>query len=165
MLAAAEEAKKKNLKVGPSGLQRQHQPGYLETIKRVQDGAIGDIMYGRTFWDMGAARPSSPGSRSGTNSNSKCTTSSTLPGSAATSLSTRDCITSTSSTGSRAATRSAPRCGGAEVRRGKDAGWLMDHYAIEFEYADGSRLFHQNRQIPDCWDYVAENAHGTLGSL
>src|SRR5207248_11788472 len=28
-----------------------------------------------------------------------------------------------------------------------------------------SDLFHQNRQIPGCFNYVAENAHGTDGSL
>src|SRR3954471_18290802 len=55
VLAAAEEAKKKNLKVGV-GLQRRHQPGYVEGIQRIQDGALGQIMYQRTFWDMGAAR-------------------------------------------------------------------------------------------------------------
>src|SRR5690606_30145164 len=43
VLAAAEEAKKKNLGVGV-GLQRRHQAQYLETIKRLQDGAIGDIV-------------------------------------------------------------------------------------------------------------------------
>src|SRR5712664_4786344 len=42
VLAAAEEAKKKNLKVGV-GLQRRHQAGYLETIQKIRDGAIGDI--------------------------------------------------------------------------------------------------------------------------
>ena len=43
VLAAAEEAKKKNLKVGV-GLQRHHQVGYIETMKRLHDGAIGDIL-------------------------------------------------------------------------------------------------------------------------
>ena len=55
VLAAAAEAKKKGLKTGV-GLQRRHKPGYIEAVKRVQDGAIGRVMYGRTFWDMGAAR-------------------------------------------------------------------------------------------------------------
>jgi predicted dehydrogenase len=50
VLAAAEEAKKKNLKVGV-GLQRHHQPGYLETIKRIQDGAVGQILSLRCYWD------------------------------------------------------------------------------------------------------------------
>ena len=50
VLAAAEEAKKKNLKVGV-GLQRHHQLGYLETIKRLHDGAIGDIVAMRCYWN------------------------------------------------------------------------------------------------------------------
>src|SRR6266853_3417422 len=48
VLAAAEDAKKKNLKVAV-GLQRRHKPGYLEAVKRVQDGALGQILYYRTF--------------------------------------------------------------------------------------------------------------------
>jgi hypothetical protein len=55
--------------------------------------------------------------------------------------------------------------GGAEVRRGRDAGCLYDHFSIEYEYEDGTRLFAQNRQIAGCFNYVAENAHGTLGSM
>jgi len=54
---------------------------------------------------------------------------------------------------------------GAEVRRGKDSGSLFDHFAIEYEYADGTRLFAQNRQIPGCFNYVAECAHGTQGAI
>lgn len=40
LLAAAAEAKKKGLKVGV-GLQRRHKPGYIEAVKRLQDGACG----------------------------------------------------------------------------------------------------------------------------
>src|SRR5262249_104662 len=50
VLAATEEAKKKNLGVGV-GLQRRHQAQYLETIKRLQDGAIGDIVATRVYWN------------------------------------------------------------------------------------------------------------------
>lgn len=49
MYAAAEEAKKKNLKVA-AGTQRRHQKGYIETIQRIQDGAIGDIAEMRAYW-------------------------------------------------------------------------------------------------------------------
>ncbi|MEW6307248.1 MAG: Gfo/Idh/MocA family oxidoreductase, partial [Verrucomicrobiota bacterium] len=49
-MAAAQEAKKKNLKVGV-GLQRHHQLGYLETMNRLWDGAIGDIVGMRCFWN------------------------------------------------------------------------------------------------------------------
>ncbi|MFM8220404.1 MAG: dehydrogenase, partial [Planctomycetaceae bacterium] len=50
VLAAAAEAKKKNLGVGV-GLQRHHQAAYIETIKKLQDGAIGDIHTMRAYWN------------------------------------------------------------------------------------------------------------------
>ena len=50
VLAAAEESTRKNLAVGV-GLQRQHEAKYLETIKRLQDGAIGDIVATRVYWN------------------------------------------------------------------------------------------------------------------
>jgi myo-inositol 2-dehydrogenase / D-chiro-inositol 1-dehydrogenase len=52
MYAAAEEAKKKNLKVA-AGTQRRHQKGYIETIKRIHDGAIGDVTALRAYWVNG----------------------------------------------------------------------------------------------------------------
>lgn len=51
-LSLVEEAKKNNLAV-VAGTQRRHQFGYLETIKRLQDGAIGDIVAGRCSWNQG----------------------------------------------------------------------------------------------------------------
>ncbi len=50
VLAAAAEAKTKGLKVGV-GLQRHHQAGYIETLKRLHDGEIGDIVSMRAYWD------------------------------------------------------------------------------------------------------------------
>jgi len=45
-------AKQKNLKV-TAGTQRRHQAGYIETIKRIQDGAIGDVTALRAYWVNG----------------------------------------------------------------------------------------------------------------
>src|SRR5438477_2760562 len=47
--AAGEEAKKKNLKVA-AGTQRRHRPSYIETVKRIHDGAIGDVVALRVYW-------------------------------------------------------------------------------------------------------------------
>lgn len=49
MYAAGEEAKAKGLKV-VAGTQRRHHPGYMETVKRIQDGAIGDVTSLRAYW-------------------------------------------------------------------------------------------------------------------
>ncbi len=54
MYAASEEAKAKGLKVA-AGTQRRHHAGYIETIKRIQDGAIGDITALRAYWVNGNA--------------------------------------------------------------------------------------------------------------
>ncbi|HVX61220.1 MAG TPA: Gfo/Idh/MocA family oxidoreductase, partial [Pirellulales bacterium] len=43
VLAAAEAARKKNLKVGV-GLQRHHQASYQEAIRRIHDGELGEIL-------------------------------------------------------------------------------------------------------------------------
>ena len=45
-----EESKKKNLAV-VAGLQRRHQAGYIETIKQIQDKAIGDVVSLRCSWN------------------------------------------------------------------------------------------------------------------
>ena len=52
VIDAAQEAKKKNLSV-VAGTQRRHQNHYNEIMKRVQDGAIGDIVSGQVYWNMG----------------------------------------------------------------------------------------------------------------
>jgi myo-inositol 2-dehydrogenase/D-chiro-inositol 1-dehydrogenase len=54
--------------------------------------------------------------------------------------------------------------GGRQVRKGKDYGQIYDHQCVEFTYADGTRLFSQNRHIPGCWNSSSQFAEGTLGS-
>jgi len=48
-LAAAEKAREKKLSL-VAGTQRRHQKEYVETIKKIQDGAIGDIVAMRAYW-------------------------------------------------------------------------------------------------------------------
>src|SRR3954463_7977454 len=55
--------------------------------------------------------------------------------------------------------------GGRQVRTGKEYGNIFDHHAVEFTYADGTKMFSQCRQIPGCASQVAESAHGTHGVL
>jgi predicted dehydrogenase len=52
VLAAYDEAKKKNLAVA-AGTQRRHQASYNEMMKRIHDGEIGDIVAGRAYWNQG----------------------------------------------------------------------------------------------------------------
>ncbi len=61
VIAAAEMAAKKNLGI-VAGTQRRHQPSYVETIKRIKDGAIGDIVSGSGWWMQGGlwSKPRQP---------------------------------------------------------------------------------------------------------
>jgi predicted dehydrogenase len=52
VMAAADVAAQKGLGV-VAGTQRRHQVHYLETIQRVHDGAIGEIVGGRVYWNQG----------------------------------------------------------------------------------------------------------------
>ena len=53
--------------------------------------------------------------------------------------------------------------GGRESRNGIDHGEIFDHHAVEYEYADGTRMFSQCRHIPGCWSSVSEHVEGTKG--
>src|SRR4051812_23730015 len=52
VLEVYDEANKKKLGIG-AGTQRRHQAGYIDTIKRIHDGEIGDIVGGRCYWNQG----------------------------------------------------------------------------------------------------------------
>ncbi len=46
---AAKKAKKKKLSF-VCGTQRRHQKSYIDTIKRIEDGAIGEVLAARAYW-------------------------------------------------------------------------------------------------------------------
>lgn len=163
VLAAAEEAKKKNLKVGV-GLQRHHQAGYIETVKRLHDGAIGDIVAMRCYWNDGGVWVKDR-----------------LPSMSEMEYQMRNWYYFVWLSGDHIVEQHIHnldvinwvknghpvRChglGGREVRRGPKFGEIFDHHAVEFEYADGSRCASQCRHIRGCWSSVSEAVVGTKGT-
>lgn len=163
VLAAAEEAKKKNLKVGV-GLQRHHQAGYLETVKRIQDGAVGELTLLRAYWDGS--------SRDGVER---------MPGETEMHYQIRNWYYFTWLSGDHIVEQHVHNIdvinwikgthpvrgqgmGGRQVRKAKRHGQIFDHHFVEFEYADGTRMFSQCRQIPGCWPSVSEHVTGSKGS-
>jgi predicted dehydrogenase len=48
-----EQANGKNLRIA-AGTQRRHQAAYIDTVKALHDGEIGDIVGGRCYWNGGA---------------------------------------------------------------------------------------------------------------
>ena len=57
---------------------------------------------------------------------------------------------------------SAQGQGGRQVRTEPDQ--LFDHYAVEYSFADGTRLFAQGRHIAGCWGFWGNVIHGAKGS-
>jgi len=163
ILAANQVAKQKNLKVGV-GLQRHHQPEYLETVKRIQDGAIGKLVLLRCYWNTGNPAKKPPQREGLTEMQYQL----------------RDWYFFTWLSGDHICEQhihnidvcnwimnahpvEANGMGGRQVRTGKDFGHIFDHHFVEFTYADGTKMYSQCRQIPGCWNSVTEHAHGTGG--
>jgi myo-inositol 2-dehydrogenase / D-chiro-inositol 1-dehydrogenase len=55
ILASSELARRKGLGIA-AGTQRRHQRSYIEVMKRVRDGAIGEVLGGECFWNGGCVR-------------------------------------------------------------------------------------------------------------
>jgi predicted dehydrogenase len=56
---------------------------------------------------------------------------------------------------------SAQGQGGRQTRTEPDQ--LFDHCAVEYRFADGTRLFAQGRGIAGCWGFFGDVIHGTKG--
>ena len=163
VLAAAAEAKKKNLGVGV-GLQRHHEAKYIETIKRLKDGAIGDIQTARAYWNGGGVwtRDRKPGMSEMEYQVWNWYYFNWLSGDhiCEQHIHNLDVINWVKD----AYPVRAQGQGGRQVRVGKQWGEIFDHHYVEFEYADGTRLFSQCRHIEGCWSSVSEHVQGTKGS-
>jgi len=163
-LRSAELARKNNTLLAV-GLQRRHEPSYMETVQRLQDGAIGDILYMRAFWNgdgvWNRTRPR-------------------LPRQTEMEYQIRNWYYFVWLCGDHVLEQhihnldvcnwvknahpvKANGQGGRQVRTGKEFGEIYDHHFVEYEYADGCRLYSQARHIPGCMKSVSEHAYGTKG--
>ena len=172
VLAAAEEAKRKNLKVAV-GLQRRHQPNYIQTVDQLHNGAIGDITSMRVYWN---GTPVGPKFRRADLQKKM--------GRAPTEMEyqIRNWYNFTWLCGDHIVEQHIhnidvanwilkgypTKCWGMGGRAwlkdsDPDTGEIFDHHAVEYEYEGGVRVFSQCRQIPKCWGSVSEHAVGTRG--
>ena len=163
ILAAAKQAKAKKLNV-VVGLQRHYQTVYQKWVDMLQNGAIGDIIASRVYWNSQGVwvRPRKPEytemeyqMRNWYYFNWLC----------------GDHINEqhihnidVSNWVKQAYPVRASGMGGRQVRTGPEHGEIFDHHVIEFEYADGSRMYSQCRHIKGCPNKVTEAFHGTNGS-
>jgi predicted dehydrogenase len=166
LLSANEDAKAKKLSV-VVGLQRRHQRIYLEGIGRIHDGAIGDVLLIRTYFNMlgggraGWLRPE--GMPEMEYQIRHWGVFSWLCGDHLVEQATHPIDVANWIYDAHPV--SANGMGGRQVRFGPGNGDIWDHHYVEFQYADGQRFYCQARQQPGTWTHVSENVHGTGGTI
>ncbi len=162
VLAANEIAKAKNLAV-QVGLQRHHESKYKEGIKRLQDGAIGDILFARAYWNGGGVwirnRKDSQTELEYQMDNWYYFNWLSGDHIVEQHIHNLDVINWLM----KGHPVEAQGQGGRQVRTGPDTGEIFDHHFVEFTYEGGAKMLSQCRHIENCWSSVDEYAHGTEG--
>ncbi len=166
VIAAAVEAKQKNLKVGV-GLNRRHSPMHNELMTKLHDGVIGDIRTIRQYNCRGLV---------GKNHTR-------LPDETELQYQVRNWYYFTWLSGDFIVEQSVHdydvtrwikndmnpvSCqgqGGRLVRNSSDKGQIYDHFNVEYDYADGSKAITQHRQIAKCWNFFGSEIDGDLGRV
>ena len=162
VLKAAKAAKEKNLKVGV-GLQRHHSTMYNATIDRIHDGAIGDVVALRVYWNGSGVwvRARKPGQTEMEYQMRNWYYFNWLCGDHIVEQHIHNIDVGNWVKGGHPV--EAQGQGGRQWRNGPDHGEIFDHHFVEYTYDDGAVMLSQCRHIQNCWDQVAEFAHGSKG--
>ncbi|MGA1236520.1 MAG: Gfo/Idh/MocA family protein [Limisphaerales bacterium] len=162
MYAAGEEALKKNLKVA-AGTQRRHGDNYVETIKRIHDGAIGDITALRAYWVNGG-----PIWHRGENGSTPLEVQVNnwyhyiwLCGDHIVEQHVHNLDVANWVKGEHPVKAWGM---GARQMLGNKPGEIWDNFAVEFEYSDGVRCSSYCGQVKRSWASVSEAVVGSKGT-
>jgi myo-inositol 2-dehydrogenase / D-chiro-inositol 1-dehydrogenase len=161
--AACELAKQKGLSV-MSGLMSRYDPGYQETVKRVHDGAIGQIVAASEHYLRPPYRlcPREPKMNEveyqfGNQYHFTWLSGDDVPQSLIHNLDRADWVL-------RGKTPvKAHGLGGRSASFGEIYGNVFDHHTVVYDYADGMRLFASCRTQNGCYDEVSSIYYGTKG--
>lgn len=163
VLETAAIADAKGLKVGV-GLQRHHQAHYLETVRRIRDGAIGDLVLLRVYWNSAGVwvNPRQAGQTEMEYQMRNWYYFNWLCGDHIVEQHIHNLDVGNWLMGGYPV--KAEGMGGRQVRTGKDFGEIYDHHMVEYTYANGAKMLSQCRHMPNCADNVSEHAHGSKGT-
>ncbi|MGA2532164.1 MAG: Gfo/Idh/MocA family oxidoreductase [Candidatus Aminicenantales bacterium] len=163
IIASSDLASQKSLAI-VAGTQRRHQARYLEVMKRIHDGAVGEVVGGQCYWNQGGLWVIKKTPQM-TDMEWQC----------------RNWLYFSWTSGDHIveqhvhnidvmnwAFRATPvkvmGMGGRQVRTAPEYGNIFDHFAVEFEYPNGARVMSMCRQIEGCSDRVEEKIVGAKGS-
>jgi predicted dehydrogenase len=162
VLAAAEVAKAKKLNV-VVGLQRHYQNNYREVMKRIQDGALGDIVGGQVYWNDGGVwvKQRTPGQTEMEYQMRNWYYFNWLCGDHIVEQHVHNIdVANWAKNGYPV---KAEGTGGRAVRTGKEHGEIFDHHVLIFTYADGTVIHSECRHFPGAANRVDETFQGTQG--
>lgn len=164
VLAAAEDAKAKNLNV-IVGLQRRYQDSYLACLEMIREGKLGQLVSGQVYWNS-----------SGVWVNERQSSQTEME------YQMRNWYYFNWLCGDHIVEQHihnidvanwfigefplhAQGMGGREVRTDKKYGQIFDHHFVEFTYPSGAVIASQCRHQPGCVDNVSETLMGTKGKI
>jgi len=162
VIESSELAANKGLAI-VAGTQRRHTASYVEMMQRVHDGAIGDLLGGQCYWNQGFLWVKKH-----------------LPEWSDMEWQIRNWLYFTWLSGDHIVEQHVHnidvmnwafggppvKCmgmGGRQVRTGEECGNIFDHFAVEFEYANGARVMSMCRQIDGCAHRNGERIVGAKG--
>ncbi len=162
VIRSSELAAQKGLAI-VAGTQRRHQQRYLELMKRIRDGAIGEVVGGQCYWNQGDLWVIKK-----------------TPEMSDMEWQCRNWLYFTWTSGDHIVEQHVHNIdvinwafgalpvkvmgmGGREVRTAPEYGNIFDHFAVEFEYPNGARVMSMCRQTKGCADRVEERIVGTKG--
>ncbi|MBT6032870.1 MAG: Gfo/Idh/MocA family oxidoreductase [Kordiimonadaceae bacterium] len=165
VLKAAKSAKEKKLNV-VVGLQRHYQAIYTGWVDKIHDGAIGDIIHSRVYWNGGGVWE--PRMERGKEKNEL-------------EYQLRNWYYYTWVCGDHITEQhihnldvgnwvnkgypvTAYGQGGRQARIDKRYGDIFDHHSVEFEYENGAIMSSRCRHFAQTGDLVTEKFHGTKGT-
>jgi predicted dehydrogenase len=162
VLAAYEESKRKNLAI-VAGTQRRHQASYLEAMKQIHDGAIGEIVAARAYWNQGNiwANKRQPGWNDTEYQIRNWYHFLWLCGDHIVEQHVHNLDVAVWALGK--LPERAVGMGGREVNRGPEYGQSWDHFAVDYEFPGGVHVLSMCRQINGCENNVSEALVGTKG--
>lgn len=162
VLAAADKAKEKKLAV-VAGTQRRHQPGYLESLKRIHDGAIGEVNGGQVYWNQGSiwANKRQPEWSDVEYQLRNWYHFLWLCGDHIVEQHVHNLDVANWAIGTHPVR--AVGMGGRQQVAGPELGQSYDHFAIDYEYPNDVHIMSMCRQIPGCENNVSETIVGTKG--
>ncbi len=163
VIESARLAEQKGLAI-VAGTQRRHDPAYREAMRRIHDGAIGEVVAGQVYWNQGGLWKYDR-----------------KPGMSDAEWQIRNWLYFTWLSGDhiveqhihnidvanwalRAHPVRALAVGGRQVRTDPAYGHIFDHFAVEFEYPNGARILSMCRQQDGTPRRIGEHLIGTKGT-